>query len=191
MAKTTNKDAVGGYIASMGMLQIVKAEVKKTSANYLCRIIPGKERTWLDLMGSLLQVFEKSDCEIHLCRKYVLKNGKMVYAWNIGFKGNMNTAESIFASNLVPESLPGGKQKKVGLAKPSKAILNGLQPRSPSPSGPDPEIPPGTKIAMTIIKKEKGADGSLTVIEEMPLPNVYRDLNVPKHAFGKGAKGAK
>lgn len=190
MPKTVNSDSIGSYISASGLLQVIKSDVKKASANYLCRIVPGRDREWLTLMEKLLTALEGTDCEAHFCRKYLLKDGRMVYAWHLGFKGKLGIAEQLFAGKLVPESSQGLKQRKKGqgLIRPAKAILSKLTPRRPDDNGSDPVIPSGVKIGLIIVEKKQAANGTMSTVEEMPLPHVYKDLNVPNKKQ-RGATG--
>ncbi len=144
-----------------GMVTLFKKFAKKGSASYLFRQVPGQETNWLKFIEKLLHVAEDNSLDIHICRKYLLKDGKMVFGWHIGLNGKMEEIFEILQSNID--------------TKPATTVKT-----STTTNGP----------MLKTISSGVGSDGRPYSVEEMPLPHVTKDLNAP-NAKGRGATGAK
>lgn len=48
----------------------------------LCRPVPGSDRPLMAMVDQLLAGAEKAGVPVHVCKKFVRKDGKMVFGWN-------------------------------------------------------------------------------------------------------------
>ena len=71
-------------LLSTGLVQPVLEKAKGGYLEILCRQIPGQEKAWLQIVEAMLVYANGSDSfEFHVCRRYVMKNGGMVFGWHI------------------------------------------------------------------------------------------------------------
>lgn len=163
--------------------------------------MPGQERPWLVVADSLLSFAEDSGTDVHLCRKYLRKNGRMVFGWHIAL-----TAPPRRLLQVV-----GGVQQLLALAAPElEDALAGVQGGPPArASAPDDVAPPpgaprvpepasaradsaaappsGFVPSIRVVRNEVDPEtGRVIIEEEIPLPHVYHELNRPTPG-GKGA----
>jgi hypothetical protein len=174
----------------------------------LCRQVPGQEQAWLGVIESILQETESLD--VHICRRYLLKDGRMVYGWHLSYTPTKGKSFIAFAKMIThvlavsqatparvrptnkPAGKPVGKKPKVYkglLARTSKAARKlGLSARpantEQSGFGKIPP-PPDLKIGLRVIQ-QMDEDGSRRTVTEMPLPHVHSELNIPTPG-GRGA----
>lgn len=76
-----------GMLLSTGMVQPVKISSWGGRLSALCRLMPRQETEWLQLLEQLLQVAEGREIPIHVCKQFVLKDGKMVAGWHLAIEG--------------------------------------------------------------------------------------------------------
>ncbi len=213
MTASKNELAIQSILINTGLVQPIKCKSKGKLLEVLCRQLPGQERAWLAVVRDLLELASEKDFELHICRRYVLKNKKLAFGWNIGIESK--------TLKLLPEVIDS---ISVNLEE-SKPDLDGYQTHAPQkqkvPSPPvqaTPQsaqqhhrpLPPGkhppprvttrksaegepTRILkhnekFNVAQDTIGADGKRTTVLEMPLPHVTQDLNKPDHEGGRGAK---
>lgn len=154
-------------LTSTGLVQPIETTGKAGSVSCLCRQLPGKEASWLKVVDSMLTRAELNGIKLHVCRRYVKKNGSLAFGWFVGVesasaKGAETDVESLvthlsqFSNNVEERAAPMKAPVRSASTKPS----NGIR-MTPAPGG-------GEEIS------------------EIPLPFVSRDLNVPN----KKLKGA-
>lgn len=68
-------------ILQTGLLQPVSSSMKGCHLEILCRQVPGREQAWLKVVQAILIHLEGANP--HICRRYILKDGKMVFGWHI------------------------------------------------------------------------------------------------------------
>lgn len=64
--------------------EIVREQVSKSSATFICRI--SDEASWMKVVEKMLlaaTTAENWDC--HICKRFFIKNDKVVYGWNVMF----------------------------------------------------------------------------------------------------------
>jgi hypothetical protein len=66
-------------LEGLGYVHVVKTEVGKTQIRLLCRVTHKKE--WCEVVERLLQ--GRKEWTEHICQQYFLKDGAMVYGWNV------------------------------------------------------------------------------------------------------------
>lgn len=195
-----------------GLLQPVDSgTVKgKTSTVWvLSRQVPGQERAWLGVADELLTYGEDSGTDVHLCRKYLRKNGRMVFGWYLALSAAprrlaqaLGGVQQILAA-AVPEltdaladaaagSLARGDDAAFAAPPPGslrppereQERWDDVRPQEPTSSTP----PPGFVPRIRVVRDEiDGETGRRIVEEEVPLPHVYRELN-QLNERGRGAK---
>ena len=69
---------------------------------------------------------------------------------------------------------------------PQRAAPRARPPGAPAPLDPNA----GRRVdSIRVVRSEIDEQtGARVIVEEMPLPHVYRDLNKPAHKDGRGAK---
>lgn len=189
------------------LVQPISFEGRGGSVSVMCRQIPGQEKAWVKLVDALLMKAEFKEISVHVCRRYIRKDGRMVFGWFVGVEAKTAAALVDAVQELapiledgptfakdVPQAPPPAPKKYVspyqdktpqhvkdGLAQDGHPMETTAAPRAPEESGPDPEAPPGFNFAM----KNLGNGHS-----EMPLPHVYtKDRNSPQPGSTRGAYG--
>lgn len=88
-----------------GYVKVVKTEEAPTQLRLLCRVSSKKQ--WCDLLERLLQ--NKQDWTEHICQQYFLKEGKLVYGWNVVInasdlmKASLSICNQLAAISMVDE----------------------------------------------------------------------------------------
>lgn len=189
-------------ILSTGLLQPVSSKKTAKSISILCRGVPGQDKIWLREMEELLGKFP--DDSLHVCKKFVSKDGKMVFGWHIGVDSTSpkSLKKSVqwlceylatFKPSLVSEPVTAvaPHAPEPPRAQPEVPnILKGMPPpRAPGPPGMESQPPPPTlyKFEKKTLSKKTDGKGKVTLTEEVPLPHVYRELNRPTEK-DRGAK---
>lgn len=158
------KNDLSEVFNNTGMVTVFSTDFKRGTQSYVLRQNAGHDAKWLVLIEKLLNVGEAQKLNLHICRRYLLKNGKMVFGWHVGITGNLDNSYAAISHALRN-------------TKPLKA------------SKPLPTIT--SRSSLKIISSGVGSDGKPYSVEEMPLPHVSgTDLNIPNNK-GRGAKGAK
>lgn len=202
-------------LVSTGMVVPVKSSYERGRVSVLCRQVPGREKAWLKVIHLLLQVAEDSGVELHACRRYVLKNGQLVFGWHLGLEaparqlsrvvdGLLETLADV-EPDLEPAEAPpraarprpaasvdedgseeGQGRDEAATASPVRAAPRPAAGGSlPQVSVPPQDFTPRLRVTRNTVDAETGAR---IIEEEMPLPHVYQELNKPTHPGGRGAK---
>jgi hypothetical protein len=200
-----------------GCLQPLKIEQKGGHLSVLCREIKGMASLWLKKVDLLLKLGEEGDVPFHLCRKYVLKNGQMVFGWHVGIdaksvadlhrclavlRAAMENADSQEAEEepAVEQPSAGQHQQTKQYSDEEKKQRNAnyknhtqSAPRTPENDQADPIPPANFEFGLKLIESGQmmGKNGRMEPKEtyEVPLPHVYiEDRNVPNKK-GRGAIG--
>ena len=186
------------------MLQPLEVENKGSRISIMCRQVPGQEKAWIGVVDGLLKQASVTDQSLHLCRRYVLKNGKMVFGWHIGVEAKTaktlrKSVEAVceFLESQEPQSgtIPPPPAPELRKTDASDAVkdpnfANDMEVRraaaqarttaSPRPQEAIPITIPEDAPKPALVKVARG-------VEEMPLPFVYtNDMNRPT-TKGKGA----
>jgi hypothetical protein len=213
-------------LLSTALVQPIDSRSRGKTMEILCRQIGGQEKPWLAIVRMLLQQAHNEGFELHVCRRYVLKDGDLAFGWNLGIEApnvkklatavdSLNkvlaTAKPVLTSpsrgtggavqsfqdveppppqrfsQQPPRRMFGSAKKPViPPQRNKKAMFNHSRP--PNQEAPIDEAPEGFMPTITTVSSGMDQEtGKQTLIREMPLPHVYRDLNRP-NAKGKGAK---
>lgn len=196
--------ALQSALMSTGLVQPVETKGRGGRVEILCRQVPGQERPWLRVVEGLLAALPSG--ELHICRRYVLKEGKLAFGWHLGFemptaKALQNAAELAVAvlARAKPELTSVVEDEAQAVVVPpqrSRAMAPGQHPPRAAPVARAPGAParlemppPGRTEGIRVVRRAVDEETGSTIIEEeMPLPHVYRDLNKPRHKDGRGAR---
>lgn len=205
MSAATSSLQLRTALMATGLLMPVSSSDNPKNFWILCRIVPGQETAWLKVVENILLSHEadvdwKDKPDIVLARRYVAKDGKMVFGWYLSIIAKsvkeLEKAEHFLHRHLeearptltspeqVPQKAPvvPGRTLAPGQHPPPRAPVA----RSASEALSTPEPPRNFSPALRVVKKSFDEKGRLETVEEMPLPHVYRELNTPNDK-GKGA----
>ena len=199
-----------------GLVQPVSDSTRGGFLETLCRQIPGQEKGWLSVVNRMLELQESSGGllgDLHVCRRYIRKNGSMVFGWHISIDCKSAKALSAAVDAIVNEILLGCRPSldepqqrheyqepaiapQAAVAAQSRAPLapgqhpppRAASPRAPgAPGGPNTPPPNNLTPGLRVVQNFRDENGRQTIVEEMPLPHVHSEMNRP-NSKGKGAK---
>jgi hypothetical protein len=175
---------------------------KRSSLEVLCRQIPGQEAPWLKIVDGLLEAFESAKVSLHLCRRYLRKNGRMAFGWHLELSGSMSEIKSGVRDAIevlalarptldTPMARPRAARPAAAVREPDlgeEAPGEDLGPvRAPGPPAKVQAPPPGFVPRLRVTRNDVDEEtGRPFVVEEMALPHVYREMNKPTEG-GRGA----
>lgn len=171
-------------LLSTGLVQPVESTGKGGQVSVLCRQVPGQDKPWLQVARELLITAGEASCELHLCRRYLVKDGQMVFGWHISFSTKGTKAAEELVAKLEPV---------LAKARPSLASADVEERPAQTPARHTTEAPPvesGHRDGVRLVSQTRDAKGRLKIVQEIPLPHVHRDLNVPQPGKRKGAYGS-
>jgi hypothetical protein len=204
-----------------GIVQPTKSYSKGGRLEVLCRPMPGQEKAILSMLRTLLVAGNESGIIVHACKRFVMKEDKLVFGWNFAVETKsakeLNEAVEKMKGALVevrpelvsaeetPELVPPPATPTPPPASPYKSLYktdrqvmqeSGLITVDPeagrlgrlAPERSRTKYDLGKKegFALSMVEKRLDDAGVPTIVFEMPLPHVTRELNVP-NAKGKGA----
>ena len=205
MSNTTHEELnLRSALLGTGLVQPVDSSVtrsgKTTTMEVLCRQVPGQEAQWLRQVDALLARFEDGKMSLHLCRRYLRKNGQMVFGWHLGVSGSMSEVRAGVRAVIevlagarptldgAPRQAPSpGRPASQRAAPEEEAPLEDPGPgRAPGPPAAVVPQKPGTFRLRTISRDVDQETGAPFIVEEMQLPHVTKEMNRPT-AGGRGA----
>lgn len=165
--KKNIEELIRGALIQTEMVYPVSSDRVFAGCQFLCRQIPGQEAQWLQTVDRLLKwEAEQTDkASLFIARRYLLKDGKMVYGWFFKLTGPSGKAIATIAQNVV------NVLKTPTTVAPAKVVQ---APQAQSPGALRPQTG-----GMRVVRRETGEDGQLIEETEMRLPHVPSDLNVP------------
>jgi hypothetical protein len=187
-----------------GLVQPVEASAFGKRLSVLCRLLPGQEKPWMKVVHGLLTAWGETEkgTELVLARRYVLRQDQMAFGWYLQVEGKSAKHLGELVEKLLPvlaDAKPSlvAKQQEVDEEeepqepprhRPHPAKVGTKAPPRPRSAEEDaaPVVPRGFTPQIRVIRDEVDAKGKRIVIQEMPLPHVYQELNKP-NAKGKGA----
>jgi len=125
---TANQTATG--LQSTKLFEVVEVQAGIGQVHILGRVRAEDERDFVEKVVSpvLTTINNLKDCEGHVCKQFILKNGKVRYAWAISFAANdLRTAANAIceaAQSAVPP-----KQEVVETPLRGKGTPQGAGPR--------------------------------------------------------------
>lgn len=200
-------------LLSTGLIQPVSSKTSKGRIEVLSRIVPGQDKGWLEAVTQLLEMAEATGTDLHVCRRYLMKDGKLVFGWHLSIDspraGMQEAVEKItkVLALVVPSLNSPTPQPEVPTPRPpfQRPAAPGQHPSklavSRAPTGEanvDPE-PQGYEFKETVVVDKVDEDGKRHIETVVPLPHVHKDHNVPSkpvynESLGKfvgGGKGAR
>lgn len=194
------EEQLSEIVYDTGVLLPVSASSKTTKVEVLCRIAQGMEKEWPKAAEALLTSMEGAGVSPHVCKRYLMKNGSMVYGIHVSveaasakqLKGALSslvgTISPVVEQAAKPAPAPqAGAKSVMPMSYAEYRKFTSASPRPPSdPARLDP-IPKGFVYKTKTIASGVNEGGKTTVIEEIPLPHVHHDMNVP-NSKGKGAR---
>jgi hypothetical protein len=172
-----------------GLVQPVSSSSGAGGVEVLCRQVPGQEEAWLEVAKKLLEAiagWARPDA-LHLCRRYVWRDGKMVFGWHLGLHASAKElAEVLALVRPILESArprlgeaPARRRAPAAPEEPQEGVLAGSRPAQGARAAPVQPI--------RVVRSEIDEDGNPIIEEEMPLPHVTRELAAPRFPGDKGA----
>lgn len=176
--KKKTEEQVSDALKGTGMVVPLSSDRVWSGWDFLCRLVPGQEKNWLKVVNSLLKWAEtRAKTDIFIARRYLLKDGAMVFGWYIRLQAK------------------GAKDLKVASEEVCKIL------GSSRTSTPAPVKKVGTSSSkLTVVRSSVDDKGNVNEEIVMPLPHMNgKDMNTPTKPiwnetlgrFVGGQKGAK
>lgn len=206
-------DRLEDAVSMTGMVEPVEVKHHNAVVSIISRQVTGAEKTWLAFLPLLLKDGESRN--IHICRRYMLRDGGLVFGWYLSVDARPASVHWLIRALEGQVSIPapqrsGPRAKKPAVRKQVKsgskdfeddAEIRRERVRAHTTAEPraaiyDPNLhlpEPTRKMQLTTIYTGTARDSKNrvmpVVIQEMPLPHVnVEDMNAPnKH--GRGANG--
>ena len=193
MAKPDN--LFSQMLIGTGVLLPVEVKSKGGRVSAMCRLVSGKDKEWTVVADKLLRVADSVGADLLVCRRFLLKNGEMVQGIYICLDGKSSSLAGTIESLIkqfpgATESVPvtkGVGDKMSAMSYSEYRKMTSAHPRKVSEPGRADPPPPGFKQEIRTVAQSVGPGGKLIVIEEVPIPHIHREMNVP-NSKGRGAK---
>lgn len=176
-------------LTASDILEVISVKGKGRKVEALCRIKPGREKDLPEYAKTILTAINKA----HICRRYVLRDGNIVFGIHVSLEAK-NADELLNIVNAMPAGVSSSTRTPLKLDPTARLLTpeevkaqTKARPKAPNIAGPTPSPPPNFSPSIKTVSRETDSAGRPIIIREMPLPHVYRDLNVP-NAKGGGAK---
>jgi hypothetical protein len=181
--------ALKSALLGTGLVQPVDAVTGRGVVEVLCRQVPGQEAPWMRIVDGLLQKLEATPDALHIGRRYVRRNGQLVFGWHLGLRapkaaefGVLVAAACEVLATAKPELTPAAPARR------RRAAAAVEEPDEDEEAPDEPARPSAPVRPIKVVRRSTDEDGSTVIEEEMPLPHVYRDLNRPAYAGARGAR---
>lgn len=109
------------------LFEVVEVKAGVGQIHLLGRVKQEDERTFLDkVITPVLKAIEASkECEGHICKQFILKNGKTKYAWTISFAANNLRAAAHSICEAVASAIPRREVMESPLVGPATPVGGG------------------------------------------------------------------
>jgi hypothetical protein len=196
-------------ILSTSLLQPIDSKSKGRYLEVICRQIPGQEKPWLSILLKMLTKAADSDFSLHVCRRYVVKDRKLAFGWNLSIDAKstkkLDEAVDILCKILAeakpvltldevrneptPQNNRHISPPKFNQGRPGPKLGNKRLPlpRASGMASQVQEAPSGFQPEIKLVSEKVDDKGRSTQVFEMPLPHTYHELNKP-NAKGRGAR---
>lgn len=175
-----------------GLLQPLSSQTKKGTISVMCRSMKGTEPEWLAMVSEALTLAAEHKIDLHIGRKYVMKNGSLAFGWYIGVTAQNAKALDTAILQLAKVFTEGDDEPEVkaSLAKKPK-------------KGPPPQQYKSPYKTDKQVRKEVGIDpsdeeaGYIGVTREKPMnwgadgPGPHLDRVATGKAMGRDGKPMK
>ena len=189
-----DEESLSEILYGTSVLLPMKTSSKGGKVECLCRIAQGREKDWPAIAERLLKVSSEADIDIHVCRRYLLKDSSMVYGAHVSVEASSARKLKI-SLGVLGQSFSSNKPASAVTSAPASPSMSysdykkqtTAHARAPIPESPRIPAPPGFTYQTKKVKEETGSSGRPVIIEEIPLPHVHHEMNVP-NSKGRGAK---
>ena len=176
-------------LLSTGLVQPVESSAKGGHAEVLSKQVPGQEKPWMAVVVGMLKVATDERIGLHICKRFLLMEGQLVYGWHLSV--------TMKGAKVVESAVKSLIDQVLSKAKPSLSpvVEERQAPPRPAPSGgrrqaepdPTPQSQEAGVAGISVVARGHDAKGKAWTVQEMPLPHVTRDMNVPTQKR-KGAR---
>lgn len=177
-----------------GVLLPVEVKQKGSKVSAMCRLVAGKDKEWTICADKMLRSADAASVDLLVCRRFLLKNGEMVQGIYICLEGKASALPGMIESisKAVPkvtatEPAAGDKESTSAMSYSEYRKMTSAPPRKMSEPGRADPAPPGFRPEIKILSQSKGSGGRVVSVEEIPIPHIHREMNVPNNR-GRGAK---
>lgn len=212
MATSKAEFELKSALLGTGVVSPVSAVSKGGNLEVLCRQVPLREKAVIQMLTEVLTTAEKEAINLHVCKRFILKDGKLAFGWNFALDCKSAKA-ALVAVEVISKRLV---EIQPDLVVAEQALLPEPEP-APAPVRPATQSTPDAAtlrrrgIAVHTeagiignVTERRGSlqrgvatEGRLTITQqdsggtvfEMPLPHVRREMNVPNER-GRGAVGS-
>lgn len=179
------------------LVQPVTIVSKGKNLNIVCRQLLGQEKPWLEVVAKLLKWAMTATVDIHICKRFILKEENLAYHWGIDIVFKETKTINFLVSSIIEEVL--SKVKPVLIEK--EVVQEKTIPQSIRAPKNYVTKMGHTKLALQTYTAEIDRQSTLFdptprivrvaqengIAFEMPLPHTLRELNIPKSGSTKGA----
>lgn len=187
-----------------GLVMPHKAYVKGGKAEFLCRPVRGQDPSLLELIKLILLKAEEEKISLHVCKRFVAKDGALAYGWNFAID-TLNSKKLKDAIDILRPLLEAARPDLENVEEEAPVQVVASKPQvdartairqagvtvdreagtmgklAPLNAGADikykvGERLPGAVLSLVSVNQEGNVK---TEIFEMPLPHVTRELNIP------------
>lgn len=181
-----------------GVLLPISTTSKGSRVEAMCRTKTGMDKDWPPLAERILNACDSLGLDSHVCRRYVTKGGSLVYGIHVEV-GSTNAKALRASLGNLEEAIGAAATEKARPATqttPAVPVMSYKEykketkatPRAPMPGElKDIKIPDGFQYQSKRVASGQSANGTLLTIDEIPLPNIHHEMNIP-NAKGRGAK---
>jgi len=109
------------------LFEVVEVKAGVGQIHLLGRVKQDDERVFLDtVITPVLKAIEAShECEGHICKQFILKNGKTKYAWTVSFAANNLKSAAHAICEALSSAIPRLEVMEVPLVGPQAPQGNG------------------------------------------------------------------
>jgi hypothetical protein len=109
------------------LFEVVEVKAGVGQIHLLGRVRQDDERAFLDkVITPVLKAIEAShECEGHICKQFILKNGKTKYAWTISFAANNLRAAAHAICEAISAAIPKFEVMESPLVGPKVPVGSG------------------------------------------------------------------
>ena len=110
MSSKEHAEYLSGVVNGLGFMETIQTGYYNMSVQVICRLQAGYAEPWAKVVEQILLMGESLaeqgfPCDIHVCRLYFLKQGKMVYGWHINITSDhMNEVLRLLGTLLLKVS---------------------------------------------------------------------------------------
>ena len=106
MSSKEHAEYLAQSVNALGFMEVIQTGYYNLSVQVIARLRAGQAASWAKIVERLLLMAESLGadgypCDLHVCRLYFLKNGKMVYGWHINITSEyMDEVLQLISSQL-------------------------------------------------------------------------------------------